>query len=348
VVPSELIAIRDHIDAVDSELVRLLAMRLALVTSAAEYKHDRESVSDPARVEAVIARVRSLVVDHGAQADAIEAVYRAIIKEGIELEAIAYEQSTWQSTAPMSLSPAADVAANVASSHLLSVMATMRSMRRLDDRAVAPELLEKLIQAASWAPVGANRQDYRFVIVTDRSQLARLAPHWSKAMEFYLQALSPPMSPDESVRFARVRDAMIYQCENFARIPALIVVCRKQGSFWRRLIGRPRTSLRALSDLRLADRLRVLSNLHIWACRASAASVYPAVENLLLAARAHGLAATLTTWHSAFEKEFKAVLEIPRAMHIYAIVPVGYPLGRFGPVRRLPAEQLTNYERWHG
>jgi nitroreductase/chorismate mutase len=405
-----LLALRDRIDTVDAELVPLLAMRLALVASAAEHKPDSRSVSDPERVEEVLAHVRSRAAECGAEARAVEAVYRTLIEEGIELEAAAHRELTARgedaagapaasraaqveaagaadaSVAALVASGDGDLAApngahagvtrdarigaggladpagapdssgclstngtaSVASGHLLSVMATMRAMRRLDARPVAPELLDKLVRAASWAPIGGNRQDYRFVIVTDRSRLRRLAPSWSKAMELYLATLRPTLSAEEAQRFERVRKAMTHQCEHFASIPALIVVCREPVSFWKRAVRRPRSMLRHLWTLPPADRLRVLRNLRVWAQRAGAASVYPAVQNLLLAARAYGLGATLTTWHSAFEQEFKAVLEIPRAVHIYAIVPVGYPLGRFGPVRRRPVEQLIGRERWRG
>lgn len=79
---------------------------------------------------------------------------------------------------------------------------------------------------------------------------------------------------------------------------------------------------------------------------AEAASVYPAVQNILLTARALGLGATLTTLHLALESDFKRALGIPRRVRTFAILPVGYPLGRFGPVRRRPVEQVIHWERW--
>jgi nitroreductase len=74
--------------------------------------------------------------------------------------------------------------------------------------------------------------------------------------------------------------------------------------------------------------------------------VYPGVQNLLLAARAHGLAATLTTWHLALESEFKSVLGIPRNVHTFALVPVGWPRGNFGPVKRRQAAEVIHRDRW--
>src|SRR5262249_47820327 len=79
---------------------------------------------------------------------------------------------------------------------------------------------------------------------------------------------------------------------------------------------------------------------------ANAASVYPGVENLLLAARALGLGATMTTWHMFLEDDFKRVLGLPRYMTPFALIPVGYPLGHFGPVRRRPAKEVIHWDRW--
>ena len=80
--------------------------------------------------------------------------------------------------------------------------------------------------------------------------------------------------------------------------------------------------------------------------RTSGSSIYPAVQNMLLAARALGLGATLTTLYLNFEKEVEAALGLPSDMHSYAILPVGYPIGRFGPVRRIPLNEVIYEDRW--
>ena len=77
-----------------------------------------------------------------------------------------------------------------------------------------------------------------------------------------------------------------------------------------------------------------------------AASIYPAVQNLLLAARALGLGANITTWHMFLEHEWKRVLGIPRDVHTYAVIPIGWPKGRFGPVTRRPAAEAIHWNRW--
>ena len=78
----------------------------------------------------------------------------------------------------------------------------------------------------------------------------------------------------------------------------------------------------------------------------SGASIFPAVQNMLLAARALGLGATLTTLYLTHEKEAEAAMEIPDTHHSYAILPVGYPLGKFGPVRRAPLGDVVYDDKW--
>ncbi len=80
--------------------------------------------------------------------------------------------------------------------------------------------------------------------------------------------------------------------------------------------------------------------------RAAGASIYPAVQNMLLAARALGLGATLTTRHLLYEKEAEAALGLPRGVHSYAIIPIGYPMGKFGPVGRGPLAEVVYQDRW--
>ncbi len=79
---------------------------------------------------------------------------------------------------------------------------------------------------------------------------------------------------------------------------------------------------------------------------AGASSSYPGAHNMLLAARALGLAANISIWHFLAENEFKRVLGVPKQVTIYALVPVGWPAGRFGAVRRRPVADVVHWERW--
>ena len=80
--------------------------------------------------------------------------------------------------------------------------------------------------------------------------------------------------------------------------------------------------------------------------RTSGSSIYPAVQNMLLAARALGLGATLTTLYLQFEKEAEAALGLPPGVRSYALIPIGYPMGRFGPVRRIALADVVYEDRW--
>ena len=80
--------------------------------------------------------------------------------------------------------------------------------------------------------------------------------------------------------------------------------------------------------------------------RTAGSSIYPAVQHMLLAARALGLGATLTTLYLTFEKEGEAVLGLPAGVHSYVLLPIGYPMGRFGPVRRVPVADIVYEDRW--
>jgi nitroreductase len=80
--------------------------------------------------------------------------------------------------------------------------------------------------------------------------------------------------------------------------------------------------------------------------RTAGSSIYPAVQNMLLAARALGLGATLTTLYLNFEKEVEAALRLPADVPSYALMPIGYPMGRFGPVRRVPLADVVYEDQW--
>ena len=128
----------------------------------------------------------------------------------------------------------------------------------------------------------------------------------------YRTSAPPPGVTRE--QYDRQHAAVAYLTEHFHEAPVWIVACLVGGE------GAP--------------------------TRSSGASIYPAVQNMLLAARALGLGATLTTRHLQYEKEVEAALGLPAGVHSYAILPIGYPMGRFGPVRRAPLSDVVYLDRW--
>jgi nitroreductase len=223
----------------------------------------------------------------------------------------------------------------------MEVLRTMRAMRRLKPDPVPRELLEQLVEAATWAPSASNQQLYSYVVVTDRAQMARLGVLWRDVQRKYLAAaalLDPEALADPAT--APMLEALRYQAEHFDETPAVIAACYARPS----VPSDPRLVARLIRDVGMGF-LRRLANPRM-AVVAGASSSYPGVQNLLLAARALGLAANLTVWHFFAENEFKQVLGVPKHVTIYALVPIGWPAGRFGPVRRRPVADVVRWDRW--
>src|SRR5205807_1814610 len=184
--------------------------------------------------------------------------------------------------------------------------------------------------------------------------MRELAKLWSRCYQLYMASAGQiPIDTMDAGKAERLRRAVDYQREHFADTPAVLVACYDLG--WMRARGRSqwRPIAQSLARVGWLDALRSAlhvrrSALHVrrFAEMSEAASVYPGVQNRLLTARALGLAATLTTWHLLLEPEFKAVLGIPRSVKTFAIVPVGWPRGNFGPVARRPAAEVIHRDRW--
>ena len=225
---------------------------------------------------------------------------------------------------------------------LFETMATMRAMRRLKPDPVPEQLLRRLVEVATWAPSGGNLQQHHYVVVTDRARIAALAPIWRKAVDLYLGLLSVRPEHMDADSYERTKKAIRYQADHFGQTPALIAACYRE----RRAVrgkGRLASAVRMLGvrgTLRAARSRRRAVEL------SEAASVYPGVQNILLAARALGLGATMTLWHLPFEEEVARELELPDDVHVFALIPVGFPLGRFGPVRRRPLDAVIHWQRF--
>jgi nitroreductase len=225
-------------------------------------------------------------------------------------------------------------------SPVLEVLRTMRAMRRLAPDPVARDLLEQIVQAATWAPSAMNGQAYSYVVVTDRAVMAELAELWRGVHRRYTAVARRLAVGKGTARSSAAGAALRYQAENFHQTPALIAMCyqvphvRRYPRLWLR-------SARVAGPRFAHHYLRRRS-----ALLTAASSSYPATQNLLLAARALGLAANLTAWHLYDENAFRRVLGIPRDVVVFALVPVGWPMGKFGPVRRRPVEDVLRWDRW--
>jgi len=202
---------------------------------------------------------------------------------------------------------------------LLEGMATTRAIRRYLDEPVPGEVLRDILFAATRAPSGSNRQPFRFMVLVD-SERAREAKQliadgardiWGakRTSDGYDEGSgTAPDSPK-----ARMASAMQSYVDNFEHVPVLI--------------------------LALLVRYRAPTP-------TEGASVYPACQNLLLAARALGYGGVLTGFHAFVEEDLRRLLGIPDGTFLAATITLGKPAGRHGPVRRLPMGDLVFGDTW--
>ena len=200
---------------------------------------------------------------------------------------------------------------------LFEIIQTTRAMRRLKPDPVPDELIRKILEAGVCAANGGNTQRWRFLVIKDPKIKKQVQVHYKRAFDEvvgprYLSSTPPPGVSRE--RYTRQHTAVEYLTDHFHEAPVWIVACLDEGT------ATP--------------------------TRSSCASIYPAVQNMLLAARALGLGTTLTTRHLLHEKDAEAALGLPPGVHSYAILPIGYPMGRFGPVGRGPLADIVYEDRW--
>ena len=208
---------------------------------------------------------------------------------------------------------------------LFEAMRTARTIRYISPEPVSDDLLRKVLTAATWAPNGGNRQPWRFLVVREPELKRRLRdlylPPWNEYAAY--RAKTGPRPEMNHAAFDRMMRAATHLAEHFDEVPAIVIPC-----------------------LRLEDVVFTDSELDR-PCVTGGSSILPAIQNLLLACRAVGLAAALTTLLVSQELEVKKIFGIPDGWATVAFIAVGYPLGKgYRPVVRQPVEQVTCLDHW--
>ena len=189
---------------------------------------------------------------------------------------------------------------------------TQRAMRRLHTDPISDEDLWTILDAATMAPNGGNRQPWNFIVIRDRAKKQKIAA-------WYLEAWNEMYGPTREAwqanpTLARTFSSSVYLANHLADAPVLVIATIKR------------------------DMVAIGPTL--------GASIYPAVQNLMLAARALGLGTTLTTLHKMHEDDVKQLLGVPDDTETMALIPIGRPKGKFGKPARLPAEKVAYWDSW--
>jgi len=203
---------------------------------------------------------------------------------------------------------------------LVDAMVTQRAVRRVLPDPVELGIVRRCIELALEAPTGSNGQNWEFVVVCDRSTKERFQVQYRRVWALYGRAGERFRGEDPQT--ARNLRSVQWQVDHLPEIPVLVVACLRGGG---RLPWVPMPALAASSHY---------------------GSIYPAVQNLLLAARAVGLGASLITLPLWSTTVAKRILGLPLTVEPCCIVPLGWPRGRYGAKSRKSVDDVVHLERY--
>lgn len=208
---------------------------------------------------------------------------------------------------------------------VFDVMRTQRSVKRFRSDPVDRSDIETMLTAATWAPNGSNRQAWEFVVVDDADTKAALADVYRDSWNLLYEQRSTRRSfhDPRTAQAKMIRDSQHLK-EHLEKAPVLILVCMDTSK-----------------NLVSTDGV-----MRMYWEEGNYTSTLPAVQNLMIAARALGLGTCLTTALNVFAEKAKDILDLPDELRTIALIPVGYPEEEFKPVNRIPAAESTHWNRW--
>ena len=204
---------------------------------------------------------------------------------------------------------------------LLEGICTTRAIRRYRDEPVPEHVLRDVLFAATRAPSGSNRQPFRFLVLTDgpkaaaAKKLVATAARRAWGSKRTADGYDRGSGADENSPKAAMARSMEAYVDHLDDVPVLILPC----------LVRYRAPYPA-----------------------EGASIYPACQNLLLAARALGYGGVMTSWNFFVDTELRELLRIPDDVFVAGAITLGRPQGNHGPVRRRPLDELVHFDEWNG
>jgi nitroreductase len=214
---------------------------------------------------------------------------------------------------------------------LFEAIHSARSLRRLKPDPVPEALITQVLDAAIRAPSGGNAQNWAFLVVRDPALRRSLGAIYRKASDIAAKVYAAKGRPEHMTerQYERFIATGAYLWDHLGEAPVIVVPC----------LHRPMVpdvpGVDGAAERGYAERIR-------------GASIYPAVQNIILACRALGLGTTITTNHLRCEAEVRALLRLPPDVDSFALMPVGWPMDHFGPLSRKPLSEVVHADRWGG
>ena len=196
---------------------------------------------------------------------------------------------------------------------------TTRAMRRVKEDSIPDDVIKSIMDSAIRAPSGSNRQDWKFLVVTDKKTREELADIYRETLDYYVKSFyndsedlgaSSLKNKDEIETVKRISNSASWLAENYHKVPLLVLAFSRNDP--------------------------------------TGSSIYPAIWNLMLAARGHGVGTCLTTVMNFKTEDVYKVLNVPseKGWTLNATITAGYPLGKWGVAARKPVEEVTYLNKW--
>lgn len=218
---------------------------------------------------------------------------------------------------------------------LFEAIHSARSLRRFRPDPVPEALLEQILDAAIRAPSAGNAQNWAFILVRDahvRRALGAIYRKASKIADAMYAARGRPAHLSER-QFQSMLSTGSHLWEHMGDAPVILIPCLC------RAVVPPPESLPADMRAHYPDELAYVQ-------RIRGASIYPAVQNILLTCRALGLGTTITTNHIRCEEDVRSLLALPEDYDTFAMMPIGWPVDPFGPLTRKPLGEVVHLDGW--
>ena len=202
---------------------------------------------------------------------------------------------------------------------VLEALYTTRAMRRVKEDSIPDDVIKSIMDSAIRAPSGSNRQDWKFLVVTDKKTREELADIYRETWDYYVKSFyndsedlgaSSLKNKDEIETVKRISNSASWLAENYHKVPLLVLAFSRNDP--------------------------------------TGSSIYPAIWNLMLAARGHGVGTCLTTVMNFKTEDVYKVLNVPskKGWTLNATITAGYPLGKWGVAARKPVEEVTYLNKW--